>query len=179
MKNLSLILEKHQTHPKWGTFCRATGHCSSNVLWSGKTKLEGTVPDWRRLRRHDNSAPCETAWDPGEKKNPGAVDKVGIPAEDKLVVLYQCSYPACVLSHFSHIRLCDLMDSDPSGSSVHGILQAKYWSVLPCPPPGALPTWGLNSHLTVSPAFQAVLYHYLGIPVHILVLIIMLGYRRC
>ena len=83
------------------------------------------------------------------------MDKVGIPAEDKLVVLYQCSYPACVLSHFSPIRLCDPTDCDPSGSSVHGIVQAKYWSGLPCPPPGALPTQGLNSHLTVSPALQA------------------------
>ena len=94
------------------------------------------------------SALRETAWDPGEKKNPGAVDKAGIPSEDKLVALYQCSYPACMLSHFSHIQLCDPMDCDPSGSSVHGILQAKYWSGLLCPPPGALPYSGieLTSH---------------------------------
>ena len=31
----------------------------------------------------------------------------------------------CVLSHFSHVRLCDPMDCNPPGSSVHGILQAR------------------------------------------------------
>ena len=35
--------------------------------------------------------------------------------------------------------LCDPMDGRPPGSSVHGLLQAKYWSGLPCPPPGDLP----------------------------------------
>ena len=31
------------------------------------------------------------------------------------------------------------MDCSPSGSSVHGSLQARTWSGLPCPPPGDLP----------------------------------------
>ena len=30
-----------------------------------------------------------------------------------------------MLSHFSHVRLCDTMDYGPPGSSVHGILQAR------------------------------------------------------
>ena len=34
--------------------------------------------------------------------------------------------------------LCDPMDCSPPGSSVHGVLQAKYWSGLPCPSPGDL-----------------------------------------
>ena len=33
--------------------------------------------------------------------------------------------PTCVLSHFSHVQLCDPMDSSPPGSSVHGTLQAR------------------------------------------------------
>ena len=32
---------------------------------------------------------------------------------------------ACVLSRFSHVRLCDPMDYSLPGSSVHGILQAR------------------------------------------------------
>ena len=32
---------------------------------------------------------------------------------------------ACVLSRFSRVRLRDLMDWRPPGSSVHGILQAR------------------------------------------------------
>ena len=34
------------------------------------------------------------------------------------------SLSACVLSHFSHVQLCDSMDCSLLGSSVHGILQA-------------------------------------------------------
>ena len=30
----------------------------------------------------------------------------------------------CLLSSFSHVWLCDPMDSSPPGSSVHGVLQA-------------------------------------------------------
>ena len=32
--------------------------------------------------------------------------------------------------------LCDSLDCSPPGSSAHGILQARIWSGLPCPPPG-------------------------------------------
>ena len=32
-----------------------------------------------------------------------------------------------MLSRFSHVRLCDPMDSSPPGSSVHRILQQEYW----------------------------------------------------
>ena len=45
----------------------------------------------------------------------------------------------CLFSCFSHVLPCDPMDHSPPGSSVHGILQARYWSGLPCPPPGDLP----------------------------------------
>ena len=31
----------------------------------------------------------------------------------------------CMLNRFSHVQLCDPMDSSPRGSSVHGILQAR------------------------------------------------------
>ena len=40
--------------------------------------------------------------------------------------------------------LCDPMDCSPPGSSIHGILEAKYWSGLPCPPPGDLPNPGME-----------------------------------
>ena len=50
----------------------------------------------------------------------------------------------CVLSRSSQ-ALYDPMDYSPSGSSVHGILQARIRE-LPCPPPGILPTQGLNLH---------------------------------
>ena len=40
--------------------------------------------------------------------------------------------------------LCDPRGYSPPGSSVHGILQATYWSGLPCPPPGDLPNPGIE-----------------------------------
>ena len=45
----------------------------------------------------------------------------------------------CVKLLLSCPTLCDPMDCSLPGSSVHGILQARYWSQLPFPPPGDLP----------------------------------------
>jgi len=54
----------------------------------------------------------------------------------------------CVLMHAqSCSTLCDPMDCSPPGSSVHGIFQEEYWSGLSFPPPGHIPTQGLNLHL--------------------------------
>ena len=44
----------------------------------------------------------------------------------------------------SCLTLCDPMDYSPPGSSVHGILQARYECGLPCPPPGDLPNPGIE-----------------------------------
>ena len=57
-----------------------------------------------------------------------------------------CSVAQSCLTH------CDLMDCSPPDSSVHGILQVRYWCVLPCPPPGDLPNSGIAAS---SPALQA------------------------
>ena len=58
----------------------------------------------------------------------------------------------CVLSCFSHIRLCFPMDCSLPSSSVHGILQQEYWSGFPCPPPGDLPQQGIKAASLKSPA---------------------------
>ena len=41
--------------------------------------------------------------------------------------------------------LCDPMDCSLPGSSVHMDSPGKYWSGLPCPPPGDLPNPGIES----------------------------------
>ena len=51
----------------------------------------------------------------------------------------------------SHVRLCDPMDCSPPGSSVHGILQARYWSGFPFPSPGYLSKTGIEPR---SPELQ-------------------------
>ena len=57
-----------------------------------------------------------------------------------------CSVPQSCLT------LCDLMDCSLPGSSVHGILRQKYWSELPCPSAGDLPTPRIEPVFLVSPA---------------------------
>ena len=50
------------------------------------------------------------------------------------------------------LTLCNPMDGSLPGSSVHGILKAKYWVGLPFPSPGDLPHPGIKPQ---SPALQA------------------------
>ena len=52
----------------------------------------------------------------------------------------------------SCLTLCDPIDRNLPGSSVHGIFQQEYWSVLPFPSPGELPNPGIKPR---SPAFRA------------------------
>ena len=60
----------------------------------------------------------------------------------------------CMLSHFSHVRLCNPMDCSPPGSSVHEILQARIleWVAMPFsrdhPDPGFKPTSPTSPALT-------------------------------
>ena len=51
--------------------------------------------------------------------------------------------------------LCDLMDCRPSGSSVHGILQARIVEWVAFPFFMGFPDPGIKPVSTVSPAFQA------------------------
>ena len=50
----------------------------------------------------------------------------------------------CVLATQSCPTLCKPMDYNLSGSSVHGILQARILELLPFPPPGSLPNPGIK-----------------------------------
>ena len=65
----------------------------------------------------------------------------------------------CVLSHFSHVRLCNHIDCSWSGSSVHGILQARILEWVGCPPPGDLPNPGIKPSSHVFCIGRQVLYH--------------------
>ena len=48
--------------------------------------------------------------------------------------------------------LCDHMDCNLPGSSVHWIFRQEYWSRLPFPPPGDFPNPGIKP---TTPALQA------------------------
>ena len=43
------------------------------------------------------------------------------------------------------LTLCDPIDCNPPGPSVHGMLQARYWSGLPFPSPGDIPDPGIKT----------------------------------
>ena len=50
------------------------------------------------------------------------------------------------------LTLCDPMDCNPPGSSIHEIFQAMYWTALPCPSPWDLPDPGIEPTSLASPA---------------------------
>ena len=52
----------------------------------------------------------------------------------------------------SCLTFCNPMDGSPPGNSVPGILQERYWSGLPCPPPGDLPNPGTDTASLTSSA---------------------------
>ena len=58
---------------------------------------------------------------------------------------------ACKLLQ-SCLTLCDPMDCNPPGSSVHGILQARILEWVAIPPPGDLPDPGIEPTSLTSPA---------------------------
>ena len=55
----------------------------------------------------------------------------------------------------SCLTLCTPMDCSPPGSSVHGFSKQEYWSKLPGPSPGALPTQGPKPHFLSLLHWQA------------------------
>ena len=58
------------------------------------------------------------------------------------------------------LTLCDPMDCNPPGSSVHGILKEECESGLAYPPPGDLTHLWTKPTTPVSPALQQIVYHW-------------------
>ena len=58
----------------------------------------------------------------------------------------------CAKSLQLGLTLFDPMDCNSPGSSVHGILQVRKGSGLPCPPPGDLPDPEIEPLSLISPA---------------------------
>ena len=76
----------------------------------------------------------------------GLLIKISLPQESL----------ACVLSHFSHVWLCDPMDcSSPAPLSME-FSRHEYWSGLPCPPPGHPPNPGIQWVSLMSPVLAGV-----------------------
>ena len=63
---------------------------------------------------------------------------------------------ACAWSSIAKLclTLCNPMDCSPPGSFVHGLSRQEYWSGLPFPPPGNLPSPGTEPESSASSALQ-------------------------
>ena len=61
-------------------------------------------------------------------------------------ILYYTCFLLCACAKALQLclTLCNPRDYSPPDSPVHGILQAEYWSGLPCPPPEDLPDPGIK-----------------------------------
>ena len=75
---------------------------------------------------------------------------LSIEQPDSFTQIYACML--CVLSQFSHVRLCDPVDVSPPGSAARGIFQEEYWSGLPGVPPEDLPNPGIEPKSLTVPA---------------------------
>ena len=96
------------------------------------------------------------AWQETLRTGHGTIDcfKIG-KGLHQACILSPCLfnlYSECMLSHFSHVWLCDPMDCSPPDSSVHGILQQEYYGELPFPPPESLLNPGIKPTSLTSPA---------------------------
>ena len=63
----------------------------------------------------------------------------------------------CMLSHFSHVWLCDPVDYLPASSSI-GFSRQEYWSGLKWTPPGDLPNLGIEPAPLISPALKGMFF---------------------
>ena len=65
----------------------------------------------------------------------------------------------CVLSHFSHAQLFETPWTVVCQAPLSmGILQAKYWSGLQCPPPGGLLDPGIKTMFLMSPVLAGKIF---------------------
>ena len=78
------------------------------------------------------------------------------PSGNHKFVLYVCESvsDSCVRAQLLQLfwALCDPKDCNSPGSSVHGILQVRKGSALPCPPSRDLPDPGIKPLSLTSPA---------------------------
>ena len=73
-----------------------------------------------------------------------------MPAQMRSV--HVCAVCACVLSRFSHTRLCATLWTAARQAPLSvRFSRQKYWSGLPCPPPGDLPDPGIEPASLMSP----------------------------
>ena len=124
--------------------------CMVYSVVSGTLRLHGLyiaqqAPLSMGFSRQDTGLGCHSPLQgifPTQKSNPGLLhwqaDSLPLAPPGKP---YRVLCAAAAKSLQSCLALCDCMDYiySPAGSSIHEILQARYWVGLPFPPPGNIP----------------------------------------
>ena len=72
-----------------------------------------------------------------------------------LLCVCVCVYVCVCSADQSYLTLCDPAYYNPSGSSVHGIFQARILEWAPFPPSEKLPDWGVKSEFPESTALAS------------------------
>ena len=81
------------------------------------------------------------------------------PSQIPLEQTNKLGYGMHVLSHFSHVQHCATLST-----VAYRLLcpwdfpRQEYWSGLPCPPPGDLPTWVIEPMSLTSPALSGIFF---------------------
>ena len=77
-----------------------------------------------------------------------------LPYTQNLIILLPSPWAQhCVLSHISHVQLCATPWTVARQALLSmGFSRQEYWSGLPCPPPGDLPSPGMEPTSPLSPA---------------------------
>ena len=131
------------------TLCNAMDYNppGSSVHGTFSGKLEWVVISTSR-------GPCR----PRERKHVSCPEDGFFTIEQLCVCVCVCVC-ACVHTHtHCHVRLCDPMDCNLPGSSVHAILQARILEWVVIPPPGNLPNPGIEPMSLASPALAGIFF---------------------
>ena len=81
---------------------------------------------------------------PSHQGHHRALSRVPSAIQEVIVELSILHMPACKLSHFSHVQLCNPMDCSSPYPPSMGFPRQEYWSGLPFPSPGDLPGPGIE-----------------------------------
>ena len=164
------------THPVTDSYFCSSGFYLENVPKSVKViakqlDQKNTEMQMSKASREESSCPSEMAhmWAPPWPWRMGHTQpsaRAGSWQQRHVEIFYvrllgSCTKihmegRACPLSHFSRVRLFGtLWTVAPQAPLSMGFTRQEHWGGLPCPPPGDLPSPGIESSVSSAPALQA------------------------
>ena len=146
----------HQGGVKWwGGYSIGAGQGSSQVPGTGGTETSTPGEAGRESPQRGKRQALLRKGTVGDGMPAGVAPGAGLGAEQgrrapprgREAVTGKAAGTSRMLLALLCPTLCHPMDCSPPGSSVHRVLQARYWSRLPFPSPGIFLTQGPNQHV--------------------------------